>query len=43
MITKCPKCGKDTIVDLSHSISEDGEVFVCEHCKWPFRYITNEK
>ena len=43
MITiKCPKCDKDTSFNLSSSVSEDGEVYMCEHCGYLFRYA-NER
>ncbi len=35
----CPKCGKETTINIEKSISEDAEVFVCEHCRYPFRYV----
>ena len=35
----CPKCGKKTTINIEKSISEDAEVFVCEHCGYPFRYV----
>lgn len=39
---KCPKCGKEISVDIPHSISEDGELFRCNNCNWPFRYTEHE-
>lgn len=40
MITiKCPKCKKEVEIDIAHSVSEDGEVFMCPYCKWKFRYV----
>lgn len=41
MTIKCPKCHQDTEINLVDSITDDGEVFVCNHCKWPFRYSKN--
>lgn len=38
MKIKCPKCGKETSFKLNEAIDEEGEVFICNHCKWPFRY-----
>jgi len=38
MIIKCPKCGKETSFMLNEAIDEDGEVFKCKHCNYPFRY-----
>jgi len=40
MIVKCPKCKQDTEIDIADAIDENGEVFRCEHCKYPFRYAT---
>lgn len=39
MKINCPKCHKETEFFTQTSISEDGEVFRCQHCKWPFRYV----
>lgn len=36
---KCPKCGKDTSFNISDSISDDGEVYKCTNCGWPFRFV----
>ena len=36
---KSPKCHQDTTVDISRAIDADAEVFVCEHCKYVFRYV----
>lgn len=36
---KCPKCGKEVKLDVAKTIDEEGEVFKCEHCNWPFRYV----
>lgn len=41
MTIKCPKCNKETSIDISKSINEEGEVFMCEHCKYPF-WFTNK-
>ena len=38
-IIKCPKCHKNVTIDISESISDDGEVFRCTHCGWNFRYV----
>ena len=27
---KCPKCGKEFTINISHSISSDGEIFLLE-------------
>lgn len=37
-VIRCPKCGKEVTLNISNSISDDGEVFRCNHCNWPFRY-----
>ena len=39
MKIKCPKCGKETSIDLSSSVSDDGEVYRCNNCNWSFRYV----
>ena len=39
MKINCPKCGKETEFFTRDAISEDGEVFMCKHCKWPFRFV----
>lgn len=39
MKINCPKCQKETEFFVNNSISEDGEVFRCQHCGWPFRYV----
>ena len=36
---ECPKCKKLTTLNIAHTIDEEGEVFKCEHCGWPFRYV----
>lgn len=40
-IIKCPKCHQDTEINLAHARDEEGEVFTCEHCGYPFRYAPN--
>ncbi|MEE3343952.1 MAG: hypothetical protein VZS44_07680 [Bacilli bacterium] len=37
--TCCPKCEKPVIIDISKSLDEEGEVFMCPNCKFKFRYI----
>lgn len=37
----CPKCGEPQWIDISNAIDEDGETFLCPHCKWKFRYVSN--
>lgn len=39
MVIQCPKCHKETEFFTQTSISEDGEVYRCQHCGWPFRYV----
>ena len=36
---ECPKCKKLTTLNIANTIDEEGEVFKCEHCGWPFRYV----
>ena len=36
---KCPKCREQTKLDIAHAVTSDGEVFLCDHCKHPFRYV----
>lgn len=36
---KCVKCGKETEINISDAIDADGEVFKCQHCGYPFRYV----
>lgn len=38
---KCPKCKEETEIDISNAIDEEGEVFNCQHCGYPFRYAPN--
>lgn len=38
MKIKCPNCGKEIELFIHEAIDEDGEVFLCKHCKKPFRY-----
>ena len=38
MKIKCPKCKAEVKLDISRAVDEEGEVFVCTHCGWPFRY-----
>lgn len=35
---KCPKCNKEIKLDISQSVSEDGEVYICPYCKYLFRF-----
>ena len=37
-VVKCPKCGQDVKIDIANAIDENGEVFKCDHCGYPFRY-----
>ena len=41
MKINCPKCHEETEFFLNNSISEDGEVYRCKHCGWPFRYVAD--
>ena len=36
---KCPKCHEHTHLNIGKTIDELGEVYVCDHCHWPFRYV----
>ena len=38
-VIKCPKCQEDVTINISESISEDGEVFICPKCGYKFRYV----
>ena len=38
MKINCPKCESEVNLDISKAIDEEGEVFICPHCRWPFRY-----
>lgn len=35
---KCVNCGKETEINISFAIDENGEEFTCQHCGYPFRY-----
>ena len=35
---KCPKCGQEVEIDIAKAVDENGEVFVCPHCGFKFRY-----
>jgi transcription elongation factor Elf1 len=37
----CPKCQKETSVDINRAVDEDAEVYVCQHCGFVFRYVHN--
>lgn len=39
MKINCPKCNEETEFFTHNSISEDGEVYMCQHCGWPFRFV----
>lgn len=34
----CPKCKKETEINLSKAVDADAEVFKCQHCGYKFRY-----
>ena len=38
MKLKCPKCGEETEFFINDAIDEEGEVYRCPYCHWPFRY-----
>ena len=35
---KCFNCGNDITVNIANAIDEEGEEFICPHCKQTFRY-----
>ena len=36
---KCPKCRRETSFEMPRdAIDEDGEIYRCQHCGWPFHY-----
>lgn len=35
-IVKCPKCQGDNKINIAHAIDEEGKVFRCKHCGFPF-------
>lgn len=35
---KCVNCGGQVTIDIAKAIDENGEVFVCPHCGFKFRY-----
>ena len=35
---KCVNCGEYTGIDLANACDENGEVFMCKHCGFKFRY-----
>lgn len=37
-LVTCPKCHQHTKINIAQAIDEEGEVFNCEHCGYPFRY-----
>lgn len=38
-IVKCPKCGKEFIIDMPKAVDENGETFQCPACEFQFMYI----
>jgi predicted Zn finger-like uncharacterized protein len=35
----CPKCGRQTSFNIPNdAIDEDGEIYRCQHCSWPFHF-----
>ena len=36
---KCPKCKKETTINIAKAIDEHGEEFRCENCGYIFRYV----
>ena len=39
-LVKCPKCGKEIELDISKSVTDDGEVFRCPQCQYLFRFVS---
>lgn len=37
-IVRCVNCGNDIELDIAKAADEDGEVFICQHCGYKFRY-----
>ncbi len=36
----CPKCGRETLFRMmSDAIDDEGEIYRCQHCAWPFHYF----
>ena len=38
MFIKCPKCKKETEINIIKAVDFEGEVFKCDHCGYHFRY-----
>ena len=36
---KCVNCGNETEINIANAIDSEGEVFKCDHCGYPFRYV----
>lgn len=36
---KCPKCGKEVVIDIAKCVDELGEVHKCPKCGFVFRYV----
>ena len=34
----CPKCNNTFSINLINSLDEDGETYLCPHCKYIIRY-----
>jgi predicted RNA-binding Zn-ribbon protein involved in translation (DUF1610 family) len=35
---KCPNCERETEINIAKAVDDEGEVFMCEHCGFTFRY-----
>lgn len=35
---KCVKCGCDNEINIAKAVDENGEVYKCSCCGYPFRY-----
>ena len=40
-IIKCPNCNKNIEIDISKAVDEFGELFLCNNCRYKFRYAPN--
>ena len=38
MEVKCVRCGNNVKIDISKATDENGEVFLCPHCGFQFRF-----
>ena len=38
-VIQCPKCHQETEILLNDAVDELGEVYICKHCGYKFRYV----